>query len=149
MKRSKEFAIAVGRDLKGIGPGLLIAGIFVGVMLLFFGRICPLVLLTGFPCPGCGLTRAGMLFFSGHLKESIHMHPIFSLIFTFFVIMLIFRYFIKKPFPYFKICVIMISLLMIGGYVYGMLHYFPYREPYVYYQDNYLHKLLSLWRAVR
>lgn len=149
MRQNRGVAAAFIRDLKAWGPGLLLAGGIGGLMVLFFGKICPMVLLTGFPCPGCGLTRAGVLFFTGHFKESIQMHPIFLLIFTFFVIMLIFRYFIKKPFPYFKFYVILIALIMFGVYLYGMACYFPFREPYVYYQDNYLHRLVTLSETVR
>lgn len=39
--------------------------------------MCLFRLLFGLPCPGCGLTRANLLFFSGHFSEAFSMHPLF------------------------------------------------------------------------
>ena len=35
---------------------------------------CPLKSTFGIACPGCGLTRAIIMFIQGHWQESIHMH---------------------------------------------------------------------------
>jgi len=35
---------------------------------------CPLKSTFGLACPGCGLTRAIIMFVQGHWQESIHMH---------------------------------------------------------------------------
>ena len=35
---------------------------------------CPLKSTLGLACPGCGLTRAIIMFVQGHWQESIHMH---------------------------------------------------------------------------
>ena len=36
--------------------------------------LCPFRAFTGFDCPGCGITRALVLAFHGHWKESFFMH---------------------------------------------------------------------------
>src|SRR5690606_41256618 len=38
--------------------------------------LCPSAGLFGLPCPGCGLTRATLLLFSGNLVESLAVHPL-------------------------------------------------------------------------
>lgn len=38
--------------------------------------VCPFYLLTGLPCPGCGLTRAFVCLGHGRLTESLHWHPL-------------------------------------------------------------------------
>lgn len=47
---------------------------------------CPLKMMTGFPCPGCGITKSIIFFYQGDLLKSIEYHilgpfvPIASLI---------------------------------------------------------------------
>ncbi len=41
-----------------------------------FHEFCPMRLLTGLPCPGCGITRAVILFITGHFTQSFSMHPL-------------------------------------------------------------------------
>lgn len=41
---------------------------------------CPIKLITGIPCPGCGLSRAIILLFTGNWQEALRVHafaPIF------------------------------------------------------------------------
>lgn len=38
--------------------------------------LCPFATLTGLPCPGCGLLRATLALFRGHIRESFHLHPL-------------------------------------------------------------------------
>ena len=35
--------------------------------------------LTGFPCPGCGTTRACLAFLQGHVVDAFYFHPLFWL----------------------------------------------------------------------
>ena len=36
--------------------------------------ICPFKLLTGFPCPGCGITKSLIFLYKGDLEKSIYYH---------------------------------------------------------------------------
>ncbi len=45
----------------------------------FIGYHCPVRLITGFSCPGCGLTRAWRSVFHGDLKQAFYWHPLFLL----------------------------------------------------------------------
>ena len=40
---------------------------------------CPIYHIFGIPCLTCGVTRAYILFFTGHFKEAFLMHPLFLL----------------------------------------------------------------------
>ena len=40
-------------------------------------QLCFWRALSGFPCPGCGLTHAGLYFLRGNFKESFFWHPLF------------------------------------------------------------------------
>lgn len=36
--------------------------------------LCPLKMLTGFPCPGCGITKSLVYFYEGDLERSFTFH---------------------------------------------------------------------------
>jgi hypothetical protein len=38
--------------------------------------LCPFAIVTRHPCPGCGLTRAGVELLQGHLHDALHLHPL-------------------------------------------------------------------------
>jgi hypothetical protein len=37
---------------------------------------CPFAQIFGVPCPGCGMTRAALLFARGEITSSLRMHPL-------------------------------------------------------------------------
>lgn len=47
--------------------------------------ICPSKLLYKIPCPGCGVTRATLLFIEGHIKQALLLNPncLFAVIFIY------------------------------------------------------------------
>ncbi len=46
--------------------------------------LCPMHLVLGLPCPGCGMTRAFCLATRGHWAEAYSFHPLYPLIFLYF-----------------------------------------------------------------
>ncbi|WP_245945975.1 DUF2752 domain-containing protein [Flavobacterium magnum] len=36
--------------------------------------LCPFKMLTGFPCPGCGITKSLVYFYAGDIGKSLHYH---------------------------------------------------------------------------
>ena len=52
------------------------------VLRTFFHGGCPWVLITGMPCPGCGLTRAGICLLHFDFAEAWKTHPfIYAVVF--------------------------------------------------------------------
>ena len=47
-----------------------------GLAVAFSVPLCPFALLTGHPCPGCGLTRATLALLHGDVAASLHFHPL-------------------------------------------------------------------------
>jgi hypothetical protein len=64
-----------------------IIGAFITLMLPFFlilfnqnthletdQSLCPLKMISGFPCPGCGITKSLVYFYEGDLQKSLYYH---------------------------------------------------------------------------
>lgn len=107
---------------------------FAGILLLlfvFFGEVCPLQILFGFPCPGCGLTRAGILVLQLKFKEAWQMHPF---IYAWMLLALYTCYkryvrgtAVKGLIP----MLIGITIAMLVFYIYRLYRYYPDVEPMV------------------
>ena len=76
-----------------------IIGAFITLMipffLLFFNHdnrletdqsLCPLKMLTGFPCPGCGITKSLVYFYEGDLQKSLYYHILGPLVIAFCIV---------------------------------------------------------------
>ena len=131
---------------KGMFLGLMLCGISLFCLECLFGVVCPMRLVTGFPCPGCGLTRAGMLFLQGRFVESFQMNAFFILGLIFGIIALIVKKLLKIPSNFINIYAIIIVVLCLTYYGYRMERYFPDTEPLTYWQGSFLTKLLEAFK---
>lgn len=99
--------------------------------------LCPMVLLTGFPCPGCGLTRAGFKVLGFDFAGAWGIHPF---IFAIILLILVFaaeRYVYKsREMNASKWCAIVIIAGMIAFYGWRMYTQFPDVPPMTYYRRN-------------
>ena len=48
--------------------------IYMSVTQYLFHSVCPIAILFGFPCPACGLTRAGSSFLTAHFSTAFQMN---------------------------------------------------------------------------
>lgn len=97
------------------------------ILITYFLKIpnCPVKLLTGYPCPGCGMTRAGFSILKLDFKSAFEYNPLIFVL-PFILVILIFREckFIKKIHNnnIFWICLLVVTL---GVYVYRMICIYP------------------------
>ena len=104
---------------------------------------CPTIMLTGIPCPFCGMTRAGIALLHFDLKKAYQLNP---MIFGILVIALVFfyiRYFTEKDLSCMRPVIISFLIISIGVYVYRMFSLFPDQWPMLYYEHNYLSGVLG------
>lgn len=63
------------QDLWNIRIAILLFAIYFVIGRKFLYSLCPMVIMTGFPCPGCGLTRAMFMVLRGDFAGAWKMHP--------------------------------------------------------------------------
>ena len=119
----------IWNDIKKGWAIVLVIYLYIRISLIAFGAACPMVIFLGLPCPGCGLTRAGMLFLNGDFADAWRMHPfIYAWLFLFLYVC--FQRYIKGTKATGLIpMVILITLTMVAFYIYRMYMFFPDTEP--------------------
>lgn len=128
-------------------------GAFLGLLCYYvaarimFHAFCPMVILTGLPCPGCGLSRAVWFLLTGQFARSFAMHPLavcWLLLTAYFAVN---RYVtgrgITKPFLSAFLIVCMATLVLYG---YRMLRFFPDRPPMSYTGHNLMERWIPDYR---
>ena len=79
-----------------------IIGAFITLMVPFFlilfnqnthletdQSLCPLKMLSGFPCPGCGITKSLVYFYEGDLQKSLYYHLFGPLVIAFCIVTIV------------------------------------------------------------
>ncbi len=74
-KRLEAIFARLWKDVKNYCLAVAFFLIYAAVVTFLFGTICPLAAMTGFPCPGCGSTRALFLILTGRFVEAFRYNP--------------------------------------------------------------------------
>lgn len=130
------------KDIKSAKWAVILLTAYFVFLKIFFHSLCPVVLVTGFPCPGCGLTRAGFRILHLDFYGAFKIHPFVYGVIVLAVIFAVERYVIQTK----KMTVtIWFGCFMIAGmvafYIYRMVFYFPNVPPMTYYRHNLLARL--------
>lgn len=109
-----------------------------------FRSLCPMVLLTGFPCPGCGLTRAGVHVLRLEFAAAWRIHPFIFAVIGLAAVFAAERYLLKsKEMKATMRCAVAIIAGMLLFYIYRMMRFFPDVSPMTYYRHSLLGDLLK------
>lgn len=103
---------------------------------------CPLVKATGYPCPSCGLTRAGLKLMEMDFAGAWQIHPFIYMAVLLAILFVWNRYILgRTDMERLKKLLAVSVFAMLLFYVYRMCRYFPGEPPMSYYNDNLLHRL--------
>ena len=122
-------------------PIIIIIGMWAGLNMLFH-NFCPVVLLCGFPCPGCGLTRAFIEFFEFHPAEAMRYNPAFPLWLILLLAAAWRRYVRGRSLSPLKIPLVITLVITVAVYVLRVAYDFPGHPPMNYEKDNLFHYLV-------
>ena len=111
---------------------VFIAYFFIGKNFLY--SMCPMVVITGVPCPGCGMTR-------GDFALAWKLHPFVYVLGGYVLLFAYRRYIMQKEVKSMAKYLIVIAVAMIGYYIYRMVKYFPGDAPMSYYYGSILYRI--------
>lgn len=137
------------KDIKSAKWAIIVIIAYFVILRKIFHTICPVVLFTGFPCPACGLTRAGMRVLHLDFAGALHTHPFIYPIIVLAVIFFAERYILQKEkLNVSKWCAVLIIAGMILFYVWRMVRFFPDVPPMTYYNRNLLNGAMGMIRGL-
>ncbi|MCF7927104.1 MAG: DUF2752 domain-containing protein [Candidatus Izimaplasma sp.] len=108
-------------------------------------EICIVKIITGLPCPFCGITRASLHLLTFQFAGAFYYHPLVFLL-PFVVLIVSLRHIHVFNKLYFsKSFWGILLILLIGVYILRMLLYFPSQSPMDYYYQSYIYKIFMTY----
>lgn len=138
----------IASDIKEYGMAVVVFIAYAVIVNLVFHAFCPIVIFSGFPCPGCGITRAAVCLLTGRFKQAWLLNPVIFAIVAVVVYFCINRYLLGRKSAGIKWLIAAVFVLLICVYLVRMYMYFPNRVPYVYTADNMLARVLPFYRQL-
>ncbi len=128
-------------DLRNLKIPALCIFLYWLIVRILFGQFCPLRIITGIPCPGCGMTRAALSVLTFHFAQALEYHPLIYFWILWIALELICRYVLGRNLPFRRAWLGILLAVTLGLYFYRMTVVFPGNPPMVYTEDN----VLSSW----
>lgn len=150
-KLGRELPVVVRRikeDIRQHGAGVLAVVMLYFLLHAVFDAFCLSVIVTGFPCPGCGMTRAVLYLLRGQFSRSWALNPA-AVFWVIWAICFAFERYIRGRRSKMLVWALYgIGLFMVASYLVRMRMYFPDRPPYVYTRNNLLSKLIPFYEEM-
>ncbi len=124
------------KDLRRNAAFIIIVAVLWGILNLLFHRNCPVVLICGYPCPGCGITRAFWAFVTLHPVKALHYNPVYPLWLAVLLTAFWIRYIKGKSLKGLYYPLLFTGIITLLVYIYRMIFIFPGDEPMVYVHEN-------------
>lgn len=133
----------IWKDIKEMKLAIVAIACYLWISRVLWGGSCIWVMITGFPCPGCGLTRAARAILHGEFKEAFQIHPFIYGIILLLFFMFVWRYLLQRSQKVFVKWGVVLFAGMLVFYVYRMIYQFPGEPPMSYYRHNMIRAFLA------
>ncbi|MCM1387984.1 MAG: DUF2752 domain-containing protein [Bacillus sp. (in: Bacteria)] len=144
----KKIMLRICQDIKNMRMAVTALALYAIFSHLIFRAFCPMVIMTGFPCPGCGMTRALFYLITGRFAESVRMHPAGIWVVILFLYFCWNRYIMGRKAKGMQLLIAATCVMLVVCYIWRMALYFPGRTPYVYRERNILAKILPFYEQM-
>lgn len=136
----------LARDIWAGKIVILILLISIHITKMLFGAMCPVVLFTGLPCPGCGMTRASISILSLQFVRAFIFNPSIYVWIVYVLYLAYYRYIKRTKIKRFVPVSVIVFGITIGIYLYKMIFIFPGEAPMTYMYDNFLSRVSPGYR---
>lgn len=130
------------KDIQGFCPAAALFLIYNIIVRKIFHAYCPFLIMTGFPCAGCGMTRAVFYILTGRIKRGMLLNPAAPIWILFIVWFFINRYLRGRTPKHVKAVLAFVVLASLAIYIYRMINFFPGSPPLVFYRNNLISRML-------
>lgn len=143
-----EILKRIGEDISRYKWAAAAFALYDAAVLLLFGEFCPVVIFTGFPCPGCGTTRAFLNLLAGRPDMAFRYNPCVFL-WALIGLYLVWNRYVrgKKPKGIFQLLCTAAALAVLC-YLYRMFCLFPGEPPLVFSENSMLGRLLPFYNEL-
>lgn len=131
-------------DIKAFYPAVIAFVIYNIVVRKVFHAYCPFLIFTGFPCAGCGMTRAVFYILTGQIGRGMALNPAAPIWIVFLLWFFVERYLRGRTPKCVKAVLAMVVVITFGIYLYRMVNFFPGSPPLVFYRNNLISRALRM-----
>lgn len=144
----REIGRRIRQDVEEYWAAAVALALYTVLVNLLFHAFCPMVIISGLPCPGCGLTRSFVYLISGRIWQSVYINPMGIPIACILMYFFWNRYVAgRRAKGIMQLAVgVIISLLLL--YFWRMYNFFPNRIPYVYTEENILSQICTFYEEI-
>lgn len=114
--------------------------IYALIMYIFKLESCPIKLLIGLPCPGCGMKRAILCLLKLDFKGSFRYNALWLILLFIVVVAILKKYGIFKKLYYSRVFWTLIGTTILTYYILRLIYVYP-NEPMDYYYFNLLNRM--------
>lgn len=100
---------------------LLFIALYLLLSQIIFHSICPFAILTGLPCPACGLTRAGLCLLTGQFQQAWTLNPCIFLVVPYLLYLGFFRFVLQKKPIFVTFFSILVGFVILFVYIYRFI----------------------------
>lgn len=135
-------------DIKNYYIAILLFIVFNIVVRMIFNAVCPFLIVTGFPCAGCGLTRAVSCILTGQFTRGMNLNPAAPFWIAWIVFFLFTRYVRGKSSKWIMRLLGVVCVITLVIYFYRMFTQFPGYPPMTYYRNNIMSKYSTILKEL-
>lgn len=138
----KEAIVLMAKDLWAGKFVIIIILAGAKISKLLIGAMCPLVIASGLPCAGCGMTRAATSILKLHFDKAFAYNPSIFVWIIYVVYLGFYRYIKKTKIKRFFLVSLIVFSITLAVYICRMLFIFPSEAPMTYFYNNLFAKII-------